>query len=357
MDSFEYNASPARIVFGSGTIKKIPEELSRAKVSEPFLLSTPQQVSHVELLKDILGDVVSGVFTEATMHTPVEVTARALEQLRSSGADSIISIGGGSTVGLGKALSIRTGLFHLTVPTTYAGSEVTPILGETDGGKKTTRSDPKILPSVVVYDVDLTMTLPVGLTATSGVNAIAHAVEALYARNTNPIINLLAQEGTKALASSLPVLISEPSSLAARSSALYGAWLCGTCLGSVGMSIHHKLCHTLGGSFNLPHSETHTIVLPHALSYNAPKVPAAMEALAAALPGSEGDATRGLNILLQKLKVERGLKALGMQESDIDKAADIAVSNPYWNPRPIERGPIRELIRRALAGEDARADL
>ncbi|KAG4223303.1 hypothetical protein PC116_g28229 [Phytophthora cactorum] len=201
------------------------------------------------------------------------------------------------------------------------------------------------------------MTLPVGLTATSGVNAIAHAVEALYARNTNPVINLLAQEGVKALASSLPVLISEPSSQEARSSALYGAGLCGVCLGSVGMSIHHKLCHTLGGSFNLPHSETHTIVLPHALSYNAPKVPEAMKSLASALPGSEGDATRGLNILLQKLKVERGLKALGMQESDIDKAADIAVSNPYWNPRPIERDPIRELIRRAWAGEEARADL
>ncbi|KAI2633021.1 putative maleylacetate reductase [Hypomontagnella submonticulosa] len=357
MDSFEYNSSPSRVVFGSGTIKKVPEELARAKVSKPFLLSTPQQVSHIELLRNVLGNVVAGVFTEATMHTPVEVTEKALEQVKASGADSIVSIGGGSTVGLGKALSIRTGLFHLTIPTTYAGSEVTPILGETDAGRKTTRSDPKILPSAVVYDVDLTMTLPVSLTATSGINAIAHAVEALYARNTNPIINLFAAEGVKALANSLPILISEPSSRSARSSALYGAWLCGICLGNVGMSIHHKLCHALGGSFNLPHSETHTIVLPHALSYNAPKVPKAMKALAEALPESEGDATRGLNILLQKLKVERGLKALGMQESDIDKAADIAVSNPYWNPRPIERGLIRELIRRAWAGEDARADL
>ncbi|OTA54197.1 maleylacetate reductase [Hypoxylon sp. EC38] len=357
MDSFEYNSNPARVVFGSGTVKKVPEELTRAKVSKPFLLSTPQQVSHINLLRGVLGDLVSGVFSEATMHTPVEITEKALEQLKSSGADSIVSIGGGSTVGLGKALSIRTGLFHLTIPTTYAGSEVTPILGETDAGRKTTRTDPKILPSGVVYDVDFTMSLPVGLTATSGVNAIAHAVEALYARNTNPVINLLAQEGVKALAHSLPVLVSEPSSQEARSSALCGAWLCGTCLGSVGMSIHHKLCHTLGGSFNLPHSETHTIVLPHALAYNAPKVPAAMKALAEALPESKGDAIRGLNILLHKLKVERGLKALGMKEGDIDKAADIAVSNPYWNPRPIERGPLRELIRRAWAGEEARADL
>ncbi|OTB09314.1 hypothetical protein M426DRAFT_315884 [Hypoxylon sp. CI-4A] len=357
MNGFEYDANPARVVFGSGTVKKVPQELARAKVSKPFLLSTPQQVSHIDLLKSVLGDAVSGTFSGATMHTPVEVTERALDQVKSSGADSIISIGGGSTVGLGKALSIRTGLFHLAIPTTYAGSEVTPILGETDAGRKTTRNDPKILPDAVVYDVDFTMTLPVSLTATSGVNAIAHAVEALYSRDTNPIMNVIAQEGVKALAKSLPILVSEPSSREARTSALYGAWICGICLGSVGMSIHHKLCHTLGGSFNLPHSETHTIILPHALSYNAPKVPAAMEALAAVLPGSEGDATKGLNILLNKLKVKRGLKALGMQESDIDKAADIAVSNPYWNPRPIERGPIRELIRRAWAGEEARADL
>lgn len=182
-------------------------------------------------------------------------------------------------------------------------------------------------------------------------------VEALYARNTNPIITLLALEGTKALATALPQLITTPASADARSSALYGAWLCGTCLGSVGMSLHHKLCHTLGGSFNLPHAETHTAVLPHALAYNAPRIPDAMAKLAEVLPESRGDAIEGLNVLLGKLKVERGLKAFGMQEADIDKAADIAVSNPYWNPREIEREPIRELIRRVWAGEPARADL
>lgn len=183
------------------------------------------------------------------------------------------------------------------------------------------------------------------------------AVEALYARNTNPIINILAVEGTRALASSLPTIVDSPSDLEARSKALYGAWLCGTCLGSVGMSLHHKLCHTLGGSFGLPHAETHTAVLPHALAYNAPYIPEAMTKLAEALPESGGDAVHGLNVLLEKLKVKRGLKEFGMKESDIDKAADIAVSNPYWNPREIRRDPIRELIRRAWAGERARADL
>ena len=182
-------------------------------------------------------------------------------------------------------------------------------------------------------------------------------MEALYARNGNPIIRLLAREGIQSLATALPEIISNPTSASARYTALYGAWLCGTCLGSVGMSLHHKLCHTLGGSFDLPHAETHTAVLPHAIAYNAPNIPGTMAVLAEALPGSEGDAIKGLNVLLDRLQVKRGVKEFGMKESDIDKAADIAVSNPYWNPREISRTPIRELIRRVWAGDMARADL
>ncbi|EAS29251.3 maleylacetate reductase [Coccidioides immitis RS] len=357
MDAFEYNANPARVIFGFGTIKQLPDEIARLNLSSPLLLSTPQQVQQADDLKDLLKGNVAGVFTEATMHTPTHVTEKALEYAKAQNADSVISIGGGSTIGLGKAISIRTGLPHICIPTTYAGSEMTPILGETADGVKKTRSDPKILPGTVIYDVDFTMSLPVGMSATSGVNAIAHAVEALYARNGNPIIRLLALEGVRSLATALPEIVKNPSSRDARSLALYGAWLCGTCLGSVGMSIHHKLCHTLGGSFDLPHAETHTAVLPHAISYNAPSIPEAMKALADALPESNGDAIRGLNVLLTKLQVKRALKDFGMKEEDIDKGADIAVSNPYWNPREIQREPIRELIRRVWAGEEARANL
>ncbi|KAH7024076.1 hypothetical protein EDB80DRAFT_699186 [Ilyonectria destructans] len=357
MDAFEYNANPSRVVFGSGTIAKLPEVLSKLKLSRPLLLSTPYQTQQANDVEKLLQGQIAGLFSEATMHTPLDVTERAVEFAKSKGADSVVSIGGGSTIGLGKAISVRTGLHHIAIPTTYAGSEVTPILGETADGLKQTRSDPSILPGTVIYDVNLTLTLPVSLSATSGVNAIAHAVEALYAQNSNPIINMFAEKGVEALASALPQLIENPTLQSARSSALYGAWLCGVCLGNVGMSLHHKLCHTLGGSFNLPHAETHTIVLPHALAYNAPKIPGAMRALASVLPESNGDAVAGLNVLLTKLKVQRGLKALGMKESDIDKAADIAVSKPYWNPRDIERAEIRELIRRAWAGEEARSDL
>lgn len=360
MQDFEYNANPGRVIFGHGTIKKLPAELSRQNLTRPLLLTTPEQTSQGSDLKTILGGDtrIAGTFNKATMHTPTNITEEALLLANSTSADCVVSIGGGSTIGLGKAVSIRTGLPHICIPTTYAGSEMTPILGETADGTKKTRSDPKILPGTVIYDVDLTLTLPAGMSAVSGVNAIAHAVEALYARNTNPIINLLAIEGTRSLASALPAIVADPSSSTeARSAALYGAWLCGTCLGSVGMSLHHKLCHTLGGSFGLPHAETHTAVLPHALAYNAPKISEAMARLAEALPGSEGDAIRGLNVLLEKLQVKRGLREFGFREEDVDRAADIAVGNPYWNPREVERAPVRELIRRVWAGEPARADL
>ncbi len=359
MEGFEYSPNPGRVIFGSGTVNNLPDEIKRINRSSPVLLSTPGQLSQAQNIEAILkGHVeVVGIFSNATMHTPVHITNTAVEFAISRGADCIVSIGGGSTIGLGKAISIRAGLDHIAIATTYAGSEMTPILGETADGRKTTRSDPKILPGTVIYDVDLTMTLPVPLACVSAVNAIAHAAEALYARQRNPIIELMAAEGVRALASSVPEITVNPDSRSARSEALYGAWLCGICLGSVGMSLHHKLCHTLGGSLNLPHAQTHTIVLPHALAYNAPSVPLAMEKLAKALPDSGGDAVKGLNILLGKLKVQRGLRELGMKESDVDVAADLAMKNAYWNPRAIERDPIRELIRRAWAGEDARSDL
>ena len=175
MEAFEYNSSPARVIFGNGTISKLPEEVSRQKLTAALLLSTPQQVEHMTQLKGILNGKIAGVFSEAQMHTPSHITDKALAYAEEVSADCVISIGGGSTTGLGKAISIRTGLPHICIPTTYAGSEMTPILGETQDGKKTTRSDPKILPGTVIYDVDFTMTLPVGMSATSGVNAIAHA--------------------------------------------------------------------------------------------------------------------------------------------------------------------------------------
>jgi alcohol dehydrogenase class IV len=274
--------------------------------------------------------------------------------VRALGADCTVAVGGGSTTGLGKAIALATGLDQIVVPTTYAGSEMTPILGQTERGVKTTQRSPAILPEIVIYDVDLTLTLPPALTATSGLNAIAHAVEALYAQDRNPIVSLMAEEGIAALARSLPVLTDAASDLAARSDALYGAWLCGACLGVVGMALHHKLCHTLGGSFDLPHAETHAVVLPHAVAYNSAAAPAAMSRIARAL--GSGDAARGLYDLAGRLGAPRALRELGMSEEGIERAADLAVQNPYWNPRPVERDAVRDLLARAWSGAPPHAE-
>jgi alcohol dehydrogenase class IV len=264
-------------------------------------------------------------------------------------ADCVVSLGGGSTTGLGKALALRTGVNQLCIPTTYAGSEMTPILGQTENGLKTTVRSLAVLPETVIYDVDLTRTLPASLAATSGINAIAHAVEALYARDANPVISLMAEDGIRTLARALPAIAEDTENRDARTEALYGAWLCGVCLGTVGMALHHKLCHTLGGTFDLPHAETHTIVLPHALAYNAPLAPAAMVRIARAIDAA--DAAQGLYDLARRLNAKLALRDLGMPEAGIEKAADLAVTNAYWNPRPLERNAIRNLIARAWAGE------
>ncbi|MCJ1341619.1 hypothetical protein MMC09_006915 [Bachmanniomyces sp. S44760] len=357
METFEYDSHSNHVIFGNDTINQLPRELARQNLKQPLILSTSGRVGLAEKVRGLLDGQVAGVFAGAIMHTPLPVTDKAVEYAQAQEADSVVSIGGGSTVGLGKAISIRLNIPHICIPTTYSGSEMTTHLGETANGKKVVRSDPKILPGTVIYDVMLTNTLSPETSATSGVNAMAHAVEALYAQNANPLTSLMAREAITVLAQALPEIVVNPSSVSARSQALYGAWLSGACLGSgVRMGVHHKLCHTFGGSFNMPHSETHTVVLPHALSYNAGKVPNAMKELAGCLPGSNGDPIGGLNALLTKLKVKRGLRDFGMKASDIDSATDIAINNAYWNPREVEKGPLRELIRRCWAGEEARAD-
>ena len=355
MEAFVYTGLPARVVFADGALRRLSEEVERLGAKRVFLITTPHQKADGEALAAALGSACAALYSNATMHTPVEVTEDALANVRRAGADCLVALGGGSTIGLAKAIALRTDLPQIAIPTTYAGSEMTPILGQTENGRKTTQRTMKVLPEVVIYDVELTLTLPKALSGTSGINAIAHSVEALYAEDTNPIINLLAEQSIAALGGALPRIAGDPADRRARSDAQYGAFLAGACLGSVGMALHHKLCHTLGGMFDLPHAETHTIVLPHALAYNAPAVPKAVEAVGRAL--GNGDAAAGLFELSRKVGAPRALSEIGMPEDGIDQATDVALSNPYWNPRPLERAGIRELIARAWAGEaPARAE-
>jgi maleylacetate reductase len=352
MTAFVYNGLPAHVIFGSGTLSQLEAEIDRLGIKRILVLATPRQRADAERTAARLGAKAAGVFAEAAMHTPVDVTEQAMTAATALKADGTLAIGGGSTTGLGKAIALRTDLPQIVVPTTYAGSEMTPILGETRDSVKTTVRNPKVLPETVIYDVDLTMSLPAGLSGTSGINAIAHAVEALYAQDRNPVISLTAEEGIRALAKALPTITGAPNDREARTGALYGAWLCGMCLGSVGMALHHKLCHTLGGSFDLPHAETHTVLLPHAVAYNAPAAPEAMVAAGRALGVS--DPAMGLYNLAGAVGAKRSLRDLGMPESGIDKATDQALANPYWNPRSLERTGIRALIARAWAGEPPR---
>jgi alcohol dehydrogenase class IV len=336
------------VVFGSGTIARIAEEAGRLGIRRALVISTQEQKAHAEQVASLLGDRVAQIYPGARMHTPVEVTEDAMAVVKRAGVDGTVAIGGGSTTGLGKAIALRTGLPQIALPTTYAGSEMTNLLGETAGGEKKTLRDPKILPKTVIYDVDLTLTLPPKLSVTSGVNAMAHAVEGLYAPDGNPVLSLMAEEGIRALASALPVISRNPRDSGARSDALYGAWLCGLVLGSTSVALHHKLCHVLGGSFDLPHAETHTIILPHAIAYNAKAAPEAIGRVARALGVTQPAPT--LYDMEKNAGAPLALRDIGMPEGGLDRAADLAVANPYWNPRPLDRGAIRALLQDAWEG-------
>ena len=300
MQPFIYTANPARVVFGHGTLDQLGEEMERLRIRRAFVIITPSQKDAVATATAALGDRVAHVWPNPAMHAPVEVTAEALEVLKGSGADGLVAIGGGSAIGLSKALSLHTDLDQIVVPTTYAGSEMTAVLGQTEDGVKTTSGSPRFLPETVIYDVDLTLGLPVKLSGVSGMNAIAHAVEALV-------------------------------------------------LGVSAMGLHHKLAHVMGGTFNLSHADTHTILLPHALAFNAPAVQPAMARMARAL--GRTDVPQALRGIAESFGAPRGLKDIGMPEEGIDRAAGIVFRNPYDNPRPLAEEPIRELIRRAWAGE------
>jgi len=347
MLDFSYAGSPARIVFGEGKSREAADWLRKAGKSRALVLSTPHQKADAETLAKALDGLAAGIFTGATMHTPVDVTEQAMKVAAEIQADCVVSLGGGSTTGLGKAIAYRNDLLQLVIPTTYAGSEVTNILGQTEGGKKTTVRDPRILPEIVIYDPKLTLGLPAAMSVTSGLNAMAHAIEGLYAEDRNPISSLMAVEGLKAFATSLPDVVREPKSLEARSQALYGAWLCGTVLGAVGMSLHHKLCHVLGGSFDMPHAETHAVMLPHTAGFNAQ---AARQQLAPAADIFGGSIGGGLWDFAKSLGAPLTLKELGLAEADLDRATEIAVSNPYYNPRPIDAKSIRALLQAAREG-------
>ncbi len=353
MRAFVYNSLPSRVVFGRGALEKLGAEIERLGAKRALVLCTPEQRASAEDVARRLGARSAGVYDKAVMHVPIETAEAARAVAKDLNADCCVAVGGGSTIGLGKAIALTSALPILAIPTTFAGSEMTPIYGITAQGQKKTGRDVRVLPKTVIYDPQLTMTLPAKIAGPSGMNAIAHCVEALYAEDANPITSLMAEEGIRALARSLPKVVSDPTDLEARAEALYGAWLAGACLGNVGMAIHHKLCHTLGGSYNLPHAETHTVILPHAVRYNRDAAKDAMARISRALGGNEAadaDPADGLYDLARKIGAPLSLKDIGMKADALDAAARLATQNPYYNPRPIEYAAIRQLLQNAWEG-------
>ena len=348
MQAFVYDQPSIRVIFGVGALDRLPDEVARLDARRALVLATPEQRKDADEAARRLGGAAAGVYAEAVMHVPIETARAARETARRLQADCCVAVGGGSTIGLGKAIALESGLPIVAVPTTYAGSEMTPIYGLTEGGLKKTGRDRKVLPRTVLYDPALTVSLPRRISGPSGMNAIAHCVEALYAQDANPIISLFAAEGIRALARSLPIVVEEPEHLDARADALYGAWLAGSALGATSMSIHHKLCHTLGGAFNLAHADVHTVILPHATAFNREAAPDAMRIVAAAVGAN--DAAQGIYDLALRLGAPIALKNIGMRHEDLDRAARLATENPYYNPRPVEYAGVRQLLEDAYQG-------
>jgi alcohol dehydrogenase class IV len=345
MRNFVYSGLPSRVVFGAGAVARLGEEVERLGAKRPLVLCTPGRAGMVAALTK--GLRIAGVFDQVVMHTPLEAANRARKLATELDADCCIALGGGSSIGFGKAIALTSGLPVLAVPTTYSGSEMTTLWGISEKQSKRTGRDPKVLPKAVIYDPELTLDLPPRVSAASGMNAIAHCVEALYAHDGNPIVSLMAEEGIRSLASALPRIISNPKDLAARSDALYGAWLAGATISTTSVALHHKLCHVLGG-LGLPHAETHSIVLPHAVRYNYEAAREAMARVERALASAPAPAA--IYDLLTRLSLQTKLSDIGLMEADLERAARIAAEAPYPNPRKVEYAPVLELLRNAHAG-------
>jgi alcohol dehydrogenase class IV len=320
---FEYDALPVRVIFGLGAAERklagIVDDLELRRVL--VIASKPEEPLARRLLTPF-SDRVAGVFTDVRPHVPVDVAEAARAAVARHGADAVLSIGGGSTTGTAKAVALTTGLPIVAVPTTYAGSEVTPVWGLTEAGRKTTGTDLRVLPRVVLYDPKLTTTLPPALSAVSGLNAVAHCVEAFWGPRANPVSSVMAEEGIRAMAAGLPGVVRDPGDLEARADVLYGAWLAGTVFATAGSGLHHKICHVLGGAYDLPHAEMHAVVLPHVMALVAPALPDVDARLSAALGAPVGTpAAAGLVALARRVGAPTGLREIGLGEDELDAAA------------------------------------
>ena len=357
MEAFACDALPGRVVFGAGAARTaLADEVARLGFSRLLLIAAGGGETVARDLAAPLADRIAGTFTGVRPHVPVEVADAARKQAAAIGADAVLSVGGGSATGTAKAVALTTGLPVIAVPTTYAGSEVTPVWGLSDGERKTTGVDMRVLPRLVIYDPELTVSLPGPLSAASGLNAVAHCVDGFWAPGRNPVSALSAAEAIRVLAAALPAVARDGTDLGARSDLLYGAYLAGTAFAVTGSGLHHKICHVLGGRYGLPHAQTHAIMLPYVLAFNAPGAPDAASRIGQAL-GSEHPAA-ALQALAAQLGLPRGLREIGLAEDQLAEAARlIEPVVPADNPVPAGAAALRGAAPPRLGRGPGRTEL
>jgi maleylacetate reductase len=322
---FEFESLPGRVVFGPGRVAEVPAEADRLCMERAIVVAAKEEDALAEPVERALGARFAGRVDRIRQHVPEAVATAARERVAELRGDGLIAIGGGSTIGLAKAVALTSGLPILAVATTYAGSEMTPIWGITAGARKTTGRDLRVLPQTVVYDPELTVTLPPALSAVSGMNALAHCAEALWVDAANPVVDAFGEEGVRALATALPRVVASPADVDARALALHGAHLAGRALAAVGTGLHHKLAHVLGGTFDLPHADVHSVLLPYTTAYHAGNHQDAMPRLARALGGHEPAAA--LWELGREIGTPRDLAALGLSDRQATEAATIVAES------------------------------
>ncbi|HST84210.1 MAG TPA: maleylacetate reductase [Kineosporiaceae bacterium] len=352
--AFSYESRAQRVVFGAGTARTdLAAEIERLGCARVLVVAAHAERELAEELTSVLPVVAT--FLDVRQHVPLETATAARALAGTSGADSVLSIGGGSTTGTAKAIAMTTGLPIIAVPTTYAGSEATAVWGLTDAGRKSTGTDPAVLPRTVIYDPELTLSLPADLTVASGLNAMAHCVDSLWAPNANPMSSAMAVAGIRGLRQALPEVRRDGSNLDARAAALSAAYLAAVAFTTAGSGLHHKICHVLGGTYDLPHAPTHAVVLPYVAAFNVSSAPSAAALLADAL--GVPDPVSGLVELYASLGAPGSLRELGLSSDDLPEAARlVAEAAPASNPRPVGRDDAALILRHAWAGDRPGSD-
>jgi alcohol dehydrogenase class IV len=350
MREFHHDAIPGRVVFGAGSRHRLADEAAAVGARRILVIASEYEAAIADEAESVLGERAAGRFTDVVQHVPAERAAAAVAAVEELDADTVLTIGGGSATGFGKVIRLERDVAFLALPTTYAGSEMTTIWGRTDGDHKATGTDVRVKPDTVVYDPELTLSLPPSIAGPSGMNALAHCVEALYGPGANPVVSLHALEGIRALATALPLVCGDGDGIEARSEALYGAYLAGVALASGGTALHHKTCHVLGGMFDLNHGDMNAVVLGHALAYNAPAVPEVMASIGAALDVDASDAPAALHRLAGAIGAPTSLEAIGMPADGLDEAARRVVEAAAANVRPPDRASIRQMLDDAHHG-------